>query len=262
MRRLDNKTVFITGASAGIGKACAEGFAAEGARLLLCARRLERLEPVADSLKDRLDVDVRAFSLDVTDSNEIRTAMEALPAEWRRIDVLVNNAGKALGRATFHEADLEDMDGMLDANVRGLIHVSRSVIPGMVTRGEGHVINIGSVAGKWTYPSGSVYCATKAAVAALSEGMKMDLHGTGVRVSSVDPGLVETEFSLVRFHGDKEQAAKVYSNTAPLTAADVADVVLFCATRPAHVNLNQIVMMCTDQSSSTMVFRRPTKQES
>jgi 3-hydroxy acid dehydrogenase/malonic semialdehyde reductase len=229
---------------------------------LLCARRLARLEPVAALLKDTYNVDVRTFSLDVTDSNEIRNAMEALPAEWRQIDVLINNAGKALGRATFHEGDLEDMDGMLHANVRGLIHVSRSVIPGMVARGQGHVINIGSVAGKWTYPSGSVYCATKAAVAALSEGMKMDLHGTGVRVSSVDPGLVETEFSLVRFHGDEEEAAKVYANIAPLTAADVADVVVFCATRPAHVNLNQIVMMCTDQSSSTMVFRHPARQES
>ncbi len=193
--------------------------------------------------------------MDVTDSLAVRQSLDGLPTEWRDIDVLVNNAGKALGKSPFHESDLSDMDGMLDANVRGLIHVSRAVIPGMVARGAGHVINIGSVAGKWTYPGGTAYCATKAAVAALTEGMKMDLHGTGVRVSTVDPGLVETEFSLVRFHGDAQAAEKVYQNIEPLTAHDVADTVLFCASRPPHVNINQVVMMCTDQSSSTMVYR-------
>lgn len=144
---------------------------------------------------------------------------------------------------------------MIDTNVRGLIHVSRAVIPGMLERNRGHIINIGSVAGKWTYPGGAAYCATKAAVAALTEGMKMDLHGTPLRVSSVDPGLVETEFSLVRFHGDEETAAKVYADIDALTADDVAEVVLFCANRPPHVNINQVVMMCTDQSSSTLVHR-------
>lgn len=256
MKRLEKKTVFITGASAGIGRACAEGFGAAGARLLLCARRAERLDPVKAHLKDRYDAEVRTFSLDVTDSLAVRQSLEDLPTEWREIDVLVNNAGKALGKSPFHEADLNDLDGMLDSNVRGLIHVSRAVIPGMVERGSGHVINIGSVAGKWTYPGGTAYCATKAAVAALTEGMKMDLHGTGVRVSTVDPGLVETEFSLVRFHGDSEAAEKVYQNIDPLTAEDVADTVLYCASRPPHVNINQVVMMCTDQSSSTMVHRR------
>jgi serine 3-dehydrogenase len=206
-------------------------------------------------LKDRYGAEVRTFSLDVTEPAAVRQALEDLPTAWRDIDVLVNNAGKALGRSPFHEADLSDMDGMLDVNVRGLIHVSRAVIPGMVELGSGHVINIGSVAGKWTYPGGTAYCATKAAVAALTEGMKMDLHGTGVRVTTVDPGLVETEFSLVRFHGDAQAAEKVYQNIDPLTAEDVAETVLFCASRPAHVNINQVVMMCTDQSSSTMVHR-------
>ena len=248
--------MFITGASAGIGKACAEAFAAEGTRLLLCARRLERLLPVKEHLESTYGAEVHAFALDVTDSGAVRTTLEALPAAWKDVDVLINNAGKALGRASFQEADLEDMDGMIDVNVRGLVHVSRAVIPAMVSRGSGHVINIGSVAGKWSYPGGSVYCATKAAVAALTEGMKMDLHGTGIRVSTVDPGLVETEFSLVRFHGDAAAAEKVYQQLTPLTADDVAHAVLFCASRPAHVNINQVIMMCTDQSSSTMVNRR------
>lgn len=255
MYRLKDKTIFITGASAGIGQACAHAFGAAGSRLLLCSRRPERLEPIAAELQDKYGVDVRAFSLDVTDSEEVRRALETLPTAWRDIDVLVNNAGKALGKSSFQEADLRDLDGMLDTNVRGLIHVSRAVIPGMLKRNRGHIINIGSVAGKWTYPGGAAYCATKAAVAALTEGMKMDLHGTPLRVSSVDPGLVETEFSLVRFHGDQETAARVYADIDPLTADDVAEVVLFCAGRPAHVNINQVVMMCTDQSSSTLVHR-------
>ncbi|NNE69058.1 MAG: SDR family NAD(P)-dependent oxidoreductase [Rhodothermales bacterium] len=256
MSRLKDKVICITGASAGIGEACAMAFAAAGSRLLLCARRLERLTPVADTIKSTYGVDVHTFSLDVTDPEAVRQAFDGLPAAWTDIDILVNNAGKALGKAAFQEADLEDLDGMLDANVRGLIHVSRAVIPGMIERNAGHVINIGSVAGKWTYPGGTVYCATKAAVAAMTEGMKMDLHGTPIRVSTVDPGLVETEFSLVRFHGDEKAAAKVYDDLTPLTAVDVAEVVAFCAGRPAHVNINQVIMMCTDQSSSTMVHRR------
>ena len=255
MGRLKGNTVFITGASAGIGKACAELFAKEGARLLLCARRLERLEPVAHKLETTHGVSVHTFGLDVTDGKAVRQALSDLPTEWKEIDILVNNAGKALGKAPFHEADIEDLDGMVDVNVRGLIHVSRAIIPGMRARNAGHVINIGSVAGKWTYPGGAVYCATKAAVAALTEGLKMDLHGTAVRVSTVDPGLVETEFSLVRFHGDAQKAAAVYRNLTPLTAEDIAEVVVFCASRPAHVNINQVVMMCTDQSSSTLVHR-------
>lgn len=223
--------------------------------MLLCARRPERLEPVAETLKGTHGVPVHTMQLDVTDASAVRDALGGLPAAWNQVDVLVNNAGKALGRDAFQDADLDQLDGMIDVNVRALIHVSRHVIPGMVERGAGHVINIGSVAGKWTYPGGTVYCATKAAVAALTEGMKMDLHGTGVRVSTVDPGLVETEFSLVRFDGDEDLARAVYRNLTALTAEDVAEAVLFCASRPAHVNINQVVMMCTDQSSSSMVFR-------
>lgn len=223
---------------------------------MLCARRIERLEPVAEHIESTHKVPVHSFALDVTDPEAVRNALTNLPPEWQEVDILINNAGKALGKSSFQNADLDDLDGMVDVNVKGLIHVSHAIIPRMVTRGRGHVINIGSVAGKWTYPGGAVYCATKAAVAALTEGMKMDLHGTPVRVSSVDPGLVETEFSLVRFHGDAEAAEKVYRDLTPLTAEDVAHAVLFCASRPAHVTINQIVMMCTDQSSSTLVHRR------
>lgn len=251
------RIVFVTGASSGIGAACAEAFASEGASLLLCARRPERLEPIALTLSSRYGVPVHAFGLDVTRLGAVRAAMATLPEEWQAIDVLVNNAGKALGRDPLYEAQADHVDGMIDTNIRGLIHVSQAVIPGMLERGRGHVINIGSTASKWVYPGGAVYCATKAAVDALTEGLKMDLHGTPLRVSSVDPGLVETEFSLVRFEGDAQKASSVYADMTPLTAEDVAQAVLFCAGRPAHVNISRIVMLPTDQSSSSMVHRRP-----
>lgn len=256
MMDLEGRIVFITGASAGIGEACADAFAAAGARLLLCARRAERLDPVVERLRSVHASDVHAFALDVTDTDAVAAGLRKLPSGWSPIDILVNNAGKALGKAVLHEAALDDLDGMLDTNVKGLVHVTRAVVPGMVARGRGHVINIGSTAARWAYPGGAVYCATKAAVATLTEALKMDLHGTGVRVSSVDPGLVETEFSVVRFHGDEAAADDVYRGMTPLTAADVADAVLFAATRPAHVNICQVVMLPTDQSSSALVHRR------
>lgn len=248
----------MTGASAGIGAACAEAFAAAGASLLLCARRPERLERVALTLSSRYGVPVHAFGLDVTRKDEVDLALAALPEPWSRIDVLVNNAGKALGRDAVHEAEDRHIDGMIETNVRGLLHVTRAVLPGMLKRGRGHVINIGSTASRWIYPGGATYCATKAAVAALTEGLKMDLHGTPIRVSSVDPGLVETEFSLVRFDGDRKRADEVYADMTPLSAEDVARSVVFVAGQPAHVNILQVVMLPTDQSSSSMVHRRPT----
>ena len=253
---LTDRTAFVTGASAGIGEACAHAFARAGARLLVCARRLERLAPVAETLRTEYGASVHAFELDVRDARAVEHAVESLPAEWRSVDVLVNNAGKAKGRAPLHEALEEHLEEMVDTNVKGLLYVTRAVLPGMVERGAGHVINIGSTAGRWIYPGGTVYCATKAAVYAISEGLKMDLHGTGVRVSTVDPGLVETEFSLVRFDGDQAAAGDVYARMTPLTAADVAEAVVFCASRPDHVNVSQVLMLPTDQSSSSMVHRR------
>jgi serine 3-dehydrogenase len=256
MNRLTNSIVFVTGASSGIGAACAEAFAEQGADILVCARRFERLQRMADGWKETYGVRVHAFELDVSRQRDVDRAIADLPPEWQDIDILVNNAGKALGLSKSHESSVEHIDGMMDTNVKGLLYVNRAVVPGMVERGRGHVIQIGSVAGRWVYPGGTVYCASKHAVKAINEGLKMDLHGTGVRVSSVDPGLVETEFSIVRFEGDTERADRVYEGADVLTAEDVAETVVFCANRPEHVNINEISLMCTDQSSATMVHRR------
>jgi 3-hydroxy acid dehydrogenase / malonic semialdehyde reductase len=250
---LNNKIVLITGASSGIGEACARAFAGAGARLILAARRVDRLQALAA----QLNVPTHLIALDVRDQPAVARAIESLPEEWRAIDVLVNNAGLSRGLTKLQEYDLTDMDEMVDTNVKGLLYVTRAVLPGMVARNHGHVINIGSIAGHWTYPNGAVYCASKAAVKSISEGMKMDLIGTTVRVTSVDPGLVETEFSQVRFYGDQERAKKVYEGIKPLNGGDVADVVLWCATRPAHVNINDVVMMPVAQASATQVHRQP-----
>ncbi|MBF2002812.1 MAG: SDR family NAD(P)-dependent oxidoreductase, partial [Synechococcales cyanobacterium M58_A2018_015] len=186
----------------------------------------------------------------------VETALNSLPKPWSHIDVLINNAGLSRGLDKLHEAKRSDWEEMIDTNVKGLLYVTRAVVPGMVERGQGHVINIGSIAGHQTYPGGSVYCATKAAVRALTEGLKLDLLGTPIRVSAVDPGMVETEFSQVRFHGDTERAKQVYRGMTPLTPNDIAEIVLFCATRPPHVNISDIVVLATDQSSATLVHRR------
>lgn len=248
-----DRIVFITGASSGIGEACARAFAAAGARLLLCARRLDRLQALAAELT----VPCHCFALDVRDQAAVQSAIAGLPEEWQAIDILINNAGLSRGLTKLHEYDLQDVNEMVDTNVKGLVYVTRAVVPGMVARQRGHVINIGSIAGHAVYPNGAVYCATKAAVKSITEGLKMDLNGTPVRVTSVDPGLVETEFSIVRFHGDVERARKVYEGLRPLTGEDVADVVLYCATRPPHVNINDVVLMPVAQASATLVHRQP-----
>ncbi len=248
-------TVVVTGASSGFGRAIAEAFAAEGARLIIGARRGERLDTLAKELRDAHGTEVLTLMLDVRDRAAVEQAIEALPKEWRAIDVLVNNAGLASGLHPLQDGDIDDWERMIDTNVKGLLYVTRAILPGMVARGTGHVINIGSVAGRWVYPKGNVYCASKFAVRALTEGLRMDLHGTGVRVSTVDPGLAETEFSLVRFHGDAPRAAQTYEGMTALTAADIADTVLWAATRPAHVNVQEIVIYPTDQASPTMVHR-------
>lgn len=250
-----NKTVFITGASSGIGAACAKYFAEQGARLLLCARGIARLETLARQLQTCYQTEIYPLQLDVTQQEEITTKLNALPSEWQTIDILINNAGLARGLAPFQEGEIRDWEEMIDTNVKGLLYVTRAILPTMVKRNSGHIINIGSVAGHEIYPKGAVYCATKFAVHALNHGLRMDLSGTKIRVSSVDPGAVETEFSLVRFHGDTTRAAAVYQGFESLTPEDVADAVLYCATRPAHVDVSEIHLMPTDQAAATMVHR-------
>jgi serine 3-dehydrogenase len=249
MESLRGRTVFITGASSGIGAACATAFAREGAHLLLAARRKARLDDLASGLAQTYQIRTHTVQLDVTKNENVESTVAAFPPEWNEIDILVNNAGLSRGLQKLHEGSLQDWEEMIDTNVKGLLYVSRAVIPGMVNRGRGHIINLGSIAGYQVYPNGNVYCATKFAVRALSQGMKMDLLGTGVRVCSVDPGLVQTEFSMVRFRGNKERAAQVYANTRPLRPEDIADVVIFCATRPPHVDISNVVVMPTDQAS-------------
>jgi len=254
-RSLRNAAVLITGASAGIGAACARVFAAEGARLILAARRAERLQELADKLRGG-GTDVLALELDVRDAGAVAHALGALPAEWSAIDVLVNNAGLGRGLDKLWEGQPADWDEMVDTNVKGLLYVTGAVVPGMVARGHGHVINLGSVAGHEVYPGGAVYCATKHAVAALTQGLRMDVLGTGIRVSTVDPGMVETEFSVVRFHGDEGRAKNVYRNMTPLTPDDIAETIVWVATRPPHVCIDEIIIKPTDQASATLVHRK------
>lgn len=242
---LRDKIVMVTGASAGIGRACAEAFAREGCRLILAARRDDALQDLAGSL----DAPCHTLALDVRDRAAVDAAVAGLPAEWAAIDVLVNNAGLSRGLEKVQDGRPDDWDEMIDTNVKGLLWVSRAVLPGMVARDRGHVVNIGSIAGHQVYPGGAVYCATKHAVAAINQGLRLDLLGTRVRVSSVDPGMVQTDFSLVRFHGDRERADQVYRNFPPLTAADIADCVVFCASRPPHVAVMDLVVMPQDQAA-------------
>lgn len=256
MITLKNKTVFITGASSGIGRSSAVAFAKLGAQILICARRGEKLRSLAQELISTYGVKVHTFTLDVRDQHSVKETLNSLPAEWKNISVLVNNAGLSRGLDNFQDAKIEDWEEMIDTNVKGLLYITRTVLPGMIERNEGHVINIGSVAGHWTYPKGNVYAATKFAVNALSQGLKMDLLGTPIRVTSIDPGLVETEFSVVRFRGDSDRAKKVYEGLSPLTPDDIAESIVWVATRPAHVNVNSIVLMTTDQSAPTMVHRK------
>jgi 3-hydroxy acid dehydrogenase / malonic semialdehyde reductase len=256
MDSLREKIVFITGASSGIGQACAREFAREGARILMCARRADRLERLAAELKTEFRVPVYFFKLDVRNQPAVEKALTGLPDEWRAIDVLVNNAGLSRGLDKLQEGRISDWEEMIDTNVKGLLFVSKAVIPGMISRGRGHVINIGSIAGHEVYPGGNVYCATKFAVNALSRGLRLDLSGTPLRVTTVDPGMVETEFSLVRYHGDAARAAKTYQGFVPLDPEDIAAVVVFCATRPAHVNISEVIAMPTAQASTTLVYRK------
>jgi 3-hydroxy acid dehydrogenase / malonic semialdehyde reductase len=255
MNELNGKTVLVTGASSGIGRATALGFAREGARLLVCARREERLKELEGELAKAGAKAVHSFALDVRDREAVNAALAALPSDWSAVEVLVNNAGLSRGMAKMYEDDYQNWEEMIDTNVKGLLYVTRAVVPGMVERGRGHVINMGSTAGHMTYANGGVYCATKAAEKSISEGLKLDLMGTPVRVTSIDPGMVETEFSEVRFRGDADRAAKVYQNITPLTAEDVADAIVWAASRPERVNIHTIVMTTIDQGNSVTFHR-------
>jgi 3-hydroxy acid dehydrogenase / malonic semialdehyde reductase len=255
MKNLTDSIVFITGASSGIGRSCARAFAEAGAKLILVARRKNRLDKLAAEVKKQFNTETFIYELDVRDNRAVAKFFKKLPAEWQKIDILINNAGLSRGLNKLYEGKFDDWDEMIDTNVKGLLYVSRTVLPGMVERKKGTVINIGSIAGHDVYPGGNVYCASKHAVDALTKGMRMDLVDTPVRICTVDPGLVETEFSEVRFHGDKERAKKTYQNMTPLTPDDIADAVLFTASRPPHVQIAELIIMPTAQASTTLVHR-------
>lgn len=254
--KLTNKTVLITGASSGIGRACAEICAKEGARLILLARRRERLDELATELRKTYSSEIILATCDVRNYEQVENVVSALASEWAAIDVLINNAGLSRGLDKIQDGNIENWDEMIDTNVKGLLYVSRAVLPLMIRRNDGIVVNIASIAGREVYPSGNVYCASKFAARALSQSMQIDLNGTGVRVCNIDPGLVETEFSIVRFRGDAERAEKVYQGYTPLHSKDVAEAMMFCITRPKHVSIHDMLIMPTDQASTTIVNKK------
>jgi 3-hydroxy acid dehydrogenase / malonic semialdehyde reductase len=243
------KTIMITGASAGIGKAIAVIFAKNGYNLIITGRRKERLEELEKELQAFSEIKVLSLNFDVRDQHEVAAAIEKLPAEWKKIDILVNNAGLAVGLNHVNNGVIDDWERMIDTNVKGLLYVTRAVAPLMVARKKGHIFNIGSLAGSEIYENGNVYCATKSAVDALSKSMRIDLLRDNIRVTQIAPGMTETEFSLVRFKGDRVKADNVYKGIDPLTAGDIADAVYYCATVPAHVCINNLVITPTQQAS-------------
>ena len=250
-----NKIVFITGASSGIGAACAKRFAQAGYDLILNARSEEKLRPLLEELAQSYSIQVCPLIFDVRDRKTAQQAIDSLPEGFKAIDVLVNNAGLALGMDKEYEGIEENYDTMIDTNITALLMITRMVVPGMIKRAKGHIINIGSVAGDAAYPGGSVYCATKAAVKVLSDGLRMDLVHTPLRVTNVKPGLVETNFSITRFAGDKERADKVYQGIKPLTGDDIADVVFYAASAPSHVQIAEVLVLATHQASGSLVYR-------
>lgn len=255
MENLEGKIVLITGASSGIGESCAKKFAELKTNLILTARRKEKIDRLSEELSYKNKIKILTAKLDVRNFDEVKSFYESLPDEWKNIDILLNNAGLARGFDKFYEGKIEDWEEMIDTNVKGLLYVSRVVVPKMVERKTGHIINIGSTAGHEPYPMGNVYVATKFAVKALSQSFRIDVLEKGIKVTSIDPGMVETEFSKVRFRGDETRAKKVYEGLKPLTPDDVADAVIFAATRPKHVNINQIILTPLAQASSNFVYR-------
>lgn len=244
----------ITGATSGIGRATAEAFADLDYRLILCGRRPDRLAELEEQLSRQTPV--HTLNFDVRDYNDVREAIESLPDEWKAIDILVNNAGNAYGMSPIQEGDPTDWDQMIDGNVQGLLYVSKVVIAGMVARKRGHIVNLSSIAGKQTYANGAVYCASKAAVEAISTGMRLDLTQHGIKVTNIAPGAVETEFSVVRFKGDTERAAKVYEGFTPLAASDIADTIVYAVTAPAHVTIADLTILASAQAAATTITRK------
>ena len=253
---MKNKTALITGASSGIGKATARIFAQNGIRLIICGRRQEQLESLQKELSQ--NTEVRILNFDVRDKERVSHCIQNLPEDFSKIDILINNAGNAHGLDPIQNGDRDDWDSMIDINVKGLLYVTKAVLPSMIAQKNGHIINIGSTAGKEVYPNGNVYCASKHAVDAINQGMRIDLNGKGIRVGAINPGMVETEFSKVRFKGDDDRAEKVYQNFTPLQPEDIADIIWFAVTRPPHVNIADLTVMCLDQASSTIVNKGTT----
>jgi len=247
-----NKIVLITGATSGIGLACARKFAENGDKLILTGRNEHRLA----ELKKELDTEVITLAFDIRDREKAKKYLNELPEQWQDIDVLVNNAGLALGLEPEYEGNLDDWETMIDTNIKGLLTMTRLIVPGMVKRNSGHIINIGSVAGDAAYAGGNVYCATKAAVKALSDGLRIDVADTAIRVTNLKPGLVETNFSNIRFHGDHERAAKLYQGIKPLTGDDIADVAVYAANAPAHVQIAEVLILATHQASGSVIVRK------
>lgn len=256
MEKLNGKKVFITGASSGIGEACAYSFAAEGADLIITARRFEKLKSLAEDLKEKYNVKVNAYKLDVRNKEEVFQLINNLPDEWKNIDILINNAGLGRGLEKFYEDNHNSWDEVIDTNIKGLLFVTKAIIPVMVERKSGHIINIGSIAGHEAYSKGAVYCATKHAVNAITKSLRMDVLDKNIRVSTIDPGMVETEFSNVRFYGDTERAKNVYKGITPLTGKDIAEAVIFAATRPAYANINEMIIMPSVQANAFVTHRK------
>lgn len=253
--KIAGKTVFISGASSGIGAACAKHFAKEGCNLILCARRTDRLEALVQDIFIEYNVKIFTFELDVRDKKSVLNSIANLPDEWKNIDILINNAGLARGLGALQDGQISDWEEMIDTNIKGLLYLSRQIVPLMVNRNSGHIINIGSIAGRSAYPNGAVYCATKAAVKSISDGLRMDVVEHRIKVSNIEPGMVETEFSLVRFHGDESKANPVYHNFDALQANDIAEVAVFMANRPAHVQICDMLVTPTHQASATVVHK-------
>lgn len=247
--------VCITGASSGFGRASALKFAAAGYQVILCARRKERLDALSEQLEKSFSIPTYVMPVDVRDAAAVKIAFEQLPEHWKQIDVLINNAGLAAGRDAFQDANPDDWEAMIDTNLKGLLYVTKAVVPTMMQQRSGHIINVSSLAGREVYPQGNVYCASKHAVTALSKGLRMDLLPYRIKVTNISPGLAETEFSLVRFKGDADKASQVYAGYEPLHPEDIADVIFFAATRPPHMNLEEITLLPTAQSDSRTVYK-------
>lgn len=253
---MNNNIAFITGATAGIGKATAELFAKNGYDLIITGRRKERLDEFSNYLKSTYKTDVLSLNFDVRELKQVESAVNSIPENWKKINVLLNNAGLAAGLGTIQEGNIDDWERMIDTNIKGLLYMTRTVAPVMVKNGFGHIVNIGSIAGKEVYANGNVYCATKHAVDALNKGMRIDLLPHNIKVTAINPGMVETEFSVVRFNGDEDRAKSVYKGLQPLLPEDIAETVYWVASRPAHVNINDVIIMPAVQANSTTAIRK------